>query len=384
MATPNELQTRNFDSLLVIPSAARNNMFSLEERFEILKTYFQSQCCVAETVRILKRNMGRDRAPTEGAIRKLVRKVREKGMLVDDRSGPRARTVRTPENIEAVAQSVRQNPTTSTRRRSQQLSISRTSLRRILHKDLGLFAYKIQMTQELKANDHPLRYQFAVWAIDQLNNDVDFGRKIIFSDEAHFHLGGYVNKQNCRIWGSEQPHTIVERPMHPPRVTVWCGFWSGGIIGPFFFENDAGNAVTVNGERYRAMLTNFLWPQIDTMNVDDLWFQQDGATCHTSRLTIDLLRTKFNNRIISRSGDVNWPARSCDLTPLDFFLWGAVKDRCYADNPETIPALKNNITTVLSEIGAEVVQNVINNWGDRMAYCKASRGSHMNEIVFHS
>ncbi|EGI59189.1 hypothetical protein G5I_12687 [Acromyrmex echinatior] len=80
MATPNELQTRNFDSLLVIPSAARNNMFSLEERFEILKTYFQSQCCVAETVRILKRNMGRDRAPTEGAIRKLVRKVREKGM----------------------------------------------------------------------------------------------------------------------------------------------------------------------------------------------------------------------------------------------------------------------------------------------------------------
>ena len=57
MATPNELQTRNFDSLLVIPSAARNNMFSLE-RFEILKTYFQSQCCVAETVRILKRNMG--------------------------------------------------------------------------------------------------------------------------------------------------------------------------------------------------------------------------------------------------------------------------------------------------------------------------------------
>ncbi|EGI59175.1 hypothetical protein G5I_12672 [Acromyrmex echinatior] len=80
MATPNELQTRNFDSLLVIPSAARNNMFSLEERFEILKTYFQSQCCVAETVRILKRNMGRDRAPTEGVIRKLVRKVREKGI----------------------------------------------------------------------------------------------------------------------------------------------------------------------------------------------------------------------------------------------------------------------------------------------------------------
>lgn len=173
--------------------------------------------------------MGRERAPSGTAVVKLVKKVREQGLLLDNRSGPRARPVRTPENIAAVAHSVGQNPSTSTRRRSQQLAISRTSLRRILHKDLGLFAYKVQMTQELKANDHPLRYQFSVWAIDQLDNDVDFGRKIIFSDEAHFHLGGYVNKQNCRIWGSEQPHVIVEKPMHPPRVTVWCGFWSGGI-----------------------------------------------------------------------------------------------------------------------------------------------------------
>ncbi|EGI65392.1 hypothetical protein G5I_06141 [Acromyrmex echinatior] len=84
MATPNELQTRNFDSLLVIPSAARNNMFSLEERFEILKTYFQSQCCVAETVRILKRNMGRDRAPTEGAIRKLDAESNDPYLLLND------------------------------------------------------------------------------------------------------------------------------------------------------------------------------------------------------------------------------------------------------------------------------------------------------------
>ena len=65
----------------------------------------------------------------------------------------------------------------------------------------------------------------------------------------------------------------------------------------------------------------------------------------------------------------------------DFFLWGAVKDRCYADNPETIPALENNITTVLSEIGAEVVQNVINNWGDRMAYCKANERNRFSFLM---
>lgn len=100
--------------------------------------------------------------------------------------------------------------------------------------------------RELKARDHPLRYQFAVWAIDQLEADPDFAQKIIFSDEAHFHVGGYVNKQNCRIWGSENPHEYVEKPMHPLRVTVWCGLWRGGIIGPYFFENEAGQWGTLS------------------------------------------------------------------------------------------------------------------------------------------
>ena len=58
--------------------------------------------------------------------------------------------------------------------------------------------------------------------------------KIIFSDEAHFDLGRYVNKQ---VWDTENPHAYIEKPMHPKRVTVWCGFWSRGIIEPFFFEN---------------------------------------------------------------------------------------------------------------------------------------------------
>ena len=60
-------------------------------------------------------------------------------------------------------------------------------------------------------------------------------KKIVFSEEAHFGLGGYVNKQNCCIWGTEIPHAYIEKPMLPKRVTVWCGCWSRGIIGPFFF-----------------------------------------------------------------------------------------------------------------------------------------------------
>ncbi|GFX67344.1 uncharacterized protein TNCV_720081 [Trichonephila clavipes] len=140
------------------------------------------------------------------------------------------------------------------------------------------------------------------------------------SDEAHFWLNGYVNKQNCRIWSEANPQVYVETPLHPEKLTVWCALWAGGIIGPYFFKNDEGHNVTVNGDRYRAMITNFFIPELNNHDVQELWFQQDGATCHTARATIDLLKDTFGDRLISRFGPVNWPPRSCDLIPLDYFL----------------------------------------------------------------
>ncbi|GFS93819.1 DUF4817 domain-containing protein [Trichonephila clavipes] len=116
------------------------------------------------------------------------------------------------------------------------------------------------------------------------------------------------------------PQVYVETPLHPEKVTVWCALWAGGIIGPYFFKNDEGYNVTVNGDWYRAMITNFFIPELNNHDVQKLWFQQDGATCHTARATIDLLKDTFGDRLISRFGPVNWPPRSCDLTPLDYFL----------------------------------------------------------------
>ena len=86
---------------------------------------------------------------------------------------------------------------------------------------------------------YTLEQCFAKWACDRHTEDADFGqKKVIFSDEAHFDLDGYVNKQNCRIWGTENPHAYIETPTHLKRVTVWCGFRSRAIIGLFFLENE--------------------------------------------------------------------------------------------------------------------------------------------------
>lgn len=247
-----------------------------------------------------------------------------------------------------------------------------------------MHAYKIHLTQQLLPTDHRQRREFVRWVMEQQEVDIDFPDKIIFSDEAHFHLDGFVNKQNCRIWGTENPRVIQEKHIHPKRVTVWCALWSGGIIGPFFFENDEGNALTVTGVRYRDMINNFFVPELEDLSLENMWFQQDGATCHTARETLALLREHFPGRVISRFGDENFPPRSCDLTPLDYFLWGYLKSLVYVNKPTTIEALKAEIVRCINEIQPEVLKFVIENFVQRVRACNASRGGHLPDILFHT
>ena len=77
--------------------------------------------------------------------------------------------------------------------------------------------------------------------------------------------------------------------------------------------------------------------------------------------TLDVLRSGFENRIISYRAHVVWPSRSCDLTPLDYYLWGVVKDKCYADKPDTIDELKDNIREAIGEIELHTIDNVLKN-----------------------
>ena len=71
------------------------------------------------------------------------------------------------------------------------------------------------------------------------------------------------------------------------------------------------------------------------------------------------------------------------MTPLDYFLWGGVKDKCYTDKPETIDALKVIIREAIGEIQLHTIDNVPLNWTDRVGYCMTSRGNHLNEIIYH-
>ncbi|GFT52233.1 uncharacterized protein TNCV_2530941 [Trichonephila clavipes] len=186
------------------------------------------------------------------------------------------------------------------------------------------------------------------------------------------------------------PQVYVETPLHPEKLTVWFILWAGKIIGPYFFKNDEGHNVTVNGDRYRAMITNFFIPELNNHDVQELWFQQDGATCkprsdiYTTRLPrpLDLLKDTLVDRLISRFGPVNWPPRSCDLTPLDYFLWGYVKSLVYEDKKQTFDHLEDNNRRVIAHIRPQLLEKVIENWTSRLDYIRANRVSPMPEIIF--
>ncbi|GFX58062.1 transposable element Tc3 transposase [Trichonephila clavipes] len=152
----------------------------------------------------------------------------------------------------------------------------------------------------------------------------------------------------------------------PARLAVFARYCVGNIIKEELI------AIT-------SLLTTTKGTDICTA---ELWFQQDGATCHTARATIDLLKDTLGDRLISRFGPVNWPSRSCDLTPLDYFLWGYVKSLVYADRPQTLDNLEDNIRCVIADIRLQMWEKVIENSTSRLDYIQARRGSHMPEIIF--
>ncbi|OAD53117.1 hypothetical protein WN48_10746 [Eufriesea mexicana] len=171
--------------------------YTKKQRVFIVEQYFKSNEGLAATVRNFHTKYGGISDLTSPIVKKLIKKFREAGSISDLRHSGRPSTSRSTQNIEAVRESAAKNPRISIRHRSQELDISKSSLQRILMKDLHLPIYKVELTQELKSTDHAQSREFIEWIAKQVN--ADFSNKIIFSDEAHFHLDGFVIRQNCRI-----------------------------------------------------------------------------------------------------------------------------------------------------------------------------------------
>lgn len=356
-----------------------NIMWTNEQRAFAVEAYIrgnESVIVAQRAFRIRFRIPRRQAIPDRKSITLWVKNFREAGTVVRKRGG-RPRTARTLENIEAVRRSILRSPTRSARKHATALRLSNRTMRRILHQDLNLHSYKMLTVQELSERDWHSRIVACNEMIENLLNDMI----VYFSDEAHFHVSGCVNKQNFRYWSENNPRVIHQKPLHSDRVTVWCAVSRIGIIGPYFFE-EGNRAVTVNSERYVSMLQNFFAPALEQLGLQNVWFQQDGATAHTARPSMLVLREMFPARLISQRGDIPWPARSPDLSPCDFFLWGYLKAEVYKHRPRNLQTLKEAIRTEIHRIPAEMLVRVMRNFRDRLQQCVDNEGQHLPDVIF--
>ena len=232
--------------------------------------------------------------------------------------------------------------------------------------------------QELKPEDLPIRIAFAERQLELIEQDPGYPYRIIMSDEAIFSCHGGVNLHNFRYWSPQNPHWHAEEPLHSPQVTVWMGVGARGIIGPFFF-----NGVTVNGERYSNMLDDDLLPVVEEFDgFDEDLIQQDGATPHFSGL--EWLDENFAERWMGRGtrrhpAPIPWPARSPDLTWIDFFWWGYLKQRLYTDRPYVnVEELMAAIEREVQAVPQEVIESAVRDYTRRLHLC-IERGGHSVE-----
>jgi len=309
---------------------------------EIVKLYY-SNGSPTTVIRETAKQHPEKKVLSKMKIKRLVDKFEKKtGSVTDGRHWNPGRPKRSAENIASIEDVISETPQRSFRKIFEDVTntFSHSSVHRILRYDLNLKPYTLSIMQHLK-NDIERRLHFTHW----VKTNPAFVDLLWFSDESYFFLNSAINKKICRHWGPEKPEYHLEKSLHSENVTVWAALSKDWIIWPFFFEDQDGHAETINSERYPCILNKKFVPALRTrgFSVNHIWFQQDGATPHTSSAVLDWIKETFKDRVDSLKTQYAWPPHSPDLSPLDFYLWGFLKDRAYKPSPTTLKELDANI-----------------------------------------
>ena len=250
----------------------------------------------------------------------------------------------------------------------------RESVRKILKKN-KFRAYKPKFINTLKERDFDVRLGFSFWYQGEKEENIQFPYKILWTDEATFTSNGTVSSQNCRWWSQENPQFVIEcRDQYSFKTNVWCGILNDQIIGPYFFREN------LTAERYHNFLNNVISEVLDNMPLNirrNLWYQLDGAPIHQTVQVKQCINQMFRGKVIGRDLEHYWPARSPDLTPLDFFLWGYLKQKVYKHRPFTnVQHLENTIRDCCANIRPQFLKNAVKDVNRRTVICIERGGRH--------
>ncbi|KAL6417052.1 hypothetical protein ACFW04_013025 [Cataglyphis niger] len=188
--------------------------------------------------------------------------------------------------------------------------------------------------------------------------------RVIFSDESLFTQKGIFNVHNMHFWSEENP-----------RVTRLRNFQT---LGPVILPD------VLTGRTYVDFLTENLPDFLEDVPLferNKIVFQQDGAGPHNARIVTNYLNEHFPGRWMGRYGPIRWPARSPDLNPLDFFLWGYCKEVIYKMLPKDIEELETRLRHAIWNVDEEIMENVKINLLKRMRACVRMDGGHFEHLV---
>lgn len=317
--------------------------------------------------------------PSKHTISRILKQFKETGcvnntcqrkpLLVDD--------VEIDDEIDVLA-AFEANPNLSVRQVARECGKSHMHIHRILRKH-KYFPYKYSTQQELVAGDSDKRITFCESMLEKCNDDDTVLENICFSDECTFTLNGEPNRQNYRYWSRENQHVKVQsHTQYRQSVNVWMGILGNNLIGPFYIEG------TLDQENYLNLLQNQIVPNIIavTANINSVFYQQDGAPAHYSRIVREYLDATFPNRWIGRGGPIAWPPRSPDLSPNDFFLWGHLKSVIYtAERFPDLQSLKDAITGACFNITPEMLSNVRRHFYERLSHCLIVNGETFEHLI---
>lgn len=314
------------------------------------------------------------RHPDRKAIKRLLTRA-EQGSMVRKR-----RKTGTREHIAlGVRAIIDENPHSSTRDIQRMHGVPKSTVGRFL-KTSKFHPYHVRLTQTLEDRDYVRRLNFCRWANNQIRRDPFFFDRVLFSDEAKFDNMGGVNLHNAHYYAEQNPHWQRDhRTQRRWSINVWAAIIGDHVVGPIFYNQN------LNGQLYLDILQNQLPPLLEDMPLilrRDMWFHQDGAPAHRVRLVKNFLNNRYRNRWIGIGSPVSeWPPRSPDLTPIDFFLWGVIKGKVFEQAPTTMENMRERIVDAFQSISVETLRNVQVSFRRRVQMCIRENGHLFEHLL---
>lgn len=282
-------------------------------------------------------------------------------------------------------EAVQQHPGTSTRRVAGQLGVSKNTVWRIWHQH-GLYPYHKQKVQPLNPNDYEPRVNVVNWYLERLAQQEEFPSLILFSDEATFSRDGILNTKNNIEWATENPHSVYEKGHQVQfSINIWMGVVGDQLIGPYLLPP------RLNAENYLVFLREVLPELLEAVPLhirQNMIFQHDGAPAHFGRIVRNHLNQMFPHRWIGRSAAndvavITWPARSPDLNPLDFCLWGWMKELVYKTPVESEEDLIARIlaAALIIQETPDIFANIRESMRKRCDACVQVNGAQFEQLL---